>query len=1130
MTSTTSIVRDRYVESAVPVLLTGVQSIGRLLVEQHARDARAGAQTATFVSGYRGSPLGGLDSTLQRLPGGLAAHDIHLVPGLNEELGATAVWGSQVALPGQRQTRDGVVGVWYGKAPGVDRAGDAIRHGNVLGANPRGGVLVLAGDDPGAKSSTLPSASERTLASYRLPVLFPRSSDDLIRLGLYGVALSRATGLWAAIKIVADVADGLWSVDTRYDQLGIAVPRIEWNGSPWTYHQARAATVPWSRDAEAELVGPRRQALIDFAEANPLDAIELDPPGARLGVIAAGKTFDDTVQALTDLGIDETKLTRSGIRLLRLGLISPLAPGVVRRFASGLDQILVVEEKGPFIETQLRELLYGTAAAPVLLGEYDDQRRPLVPTHGALSVSRIAAALRRFLPSELAVIPEVRPRAALPVLSSHRTAYFCSGCPHNRSTVVPEGSLAGGGIGCHAMTVRMPHLADQMTGITQMGGEGAQWIGQASFTETPHLFQNLGDGTFFHSGQLAIQACVEAGVDITYKLLYNSAVAMTGGQHADGALPVPAVARKLLAEGVRRVIICAEEPRRYRRSRLPRTVAVWHRDRLDEAQRALRDTPGVTVLIYDQQCAAEKRRDRKRTSGPTMRVAINEAVCEGCGDCAAKSNCLSVQPVATEFGRKTRIDQSSCNVDYSCLDGDCPAFFTYEVNESAPRTEADAAPTVADPNRPAIASSFDLLLAGIGGTGVVTANQILAVAARSEGWSVAGLDQTGLSQKAGPVTSHLRIRRDPHARPGNHVTSTGADCVLAFDAMVAAENDVLAFADPSRTRAFVSTAITPTGAEVRGLDASTDMTSLLARIEATSATYTCLDTADAAIRLFDTTTPANMILLGLAFQRGGLPMSSSGIEAAITTNGVDVDTNLAAFRWGRALTEHPDALPVRRHDTPRASQHLLAERPMTGETHRVSLIRATALAEYQNEGMARRFLDLVEAAWSAECRLGDDHEFSTAVARGLHHLMAYKDEYEVARLLLADDTSHRPGVQKIRYRLHPPLLRALGLSHKISLSVRWRPMFRILAAGKVLRGTPFDPFGHAAVRRLERELRDDYIALIAELTSKLDPNTYATSVAAAAAAELVRGYEDVKLAGVKGYHARLAELGLRRAT
>ena len=1133
---------DRYRAGGGPVPLTGVQAVGRLLAEQHAADAAAGQRTASFVSGYQGSPLAGLDMTLAKSPELAETAGLRLVPAVNEELAATAVWGSQLEVPGHSRTADGVIGVWYGKAPGVDRAGDALRHGNVCGAHPAGGVLVLAGDDPAAKSSTIPCVSEHALAGYGLPVLFPTDAADIVRLGLYGVALSRASGMWVGMKITADVADGLYSVDASAGDLEVTVPELEWEGRPWTYRQYPVLTPPASLQAEAQLHGPRLAMVQAFLAANPVNTVGVDTPGAWLGIVAAGKAYTDLRQALRDLGLahpdPDTALRRAGIRLLRLGMIHPLERDAVREFAAGLDTVLVIEEKTPFVETAVRDALYGLPQAPAVIGARDQDGRPLVPTTGELTAAALHGPLRRVLRDRVELAPPRREPVLLGLLPEVRTPYFCSGCPHSRSTVVPDGAVAGGGIGCHGMVTFAGRPESEVTSITQMGGEGAQWIGQAPFTTTGHMYQNMGEGTFAHSGQLAVQACVAAGVSITFKLLYNRAVAMTGGQDAVGGLEVPALAAKLLAEGVRKVIICADEPERYRKlAKLPAGADLWHRDRFDEAQRVLAGVTGVSVLIYDQRCAAEARRLRKRGALPARRtrVVINEAVCEGCGDCGRKSNCLSVQPADTEFGRKTRIDQTSCNTDYSCLDGDCPSFVTVEL-PPRPRGVAPAAagrhepPVVPEPRRAALAGTADIFMAGIGGTGIVTVNQVLAAAAVRDGLAARGLDQTGLSQKAGPVTSHLRVARGPDALgPANRVGHAQAACYLAFDALTGAEAKNLAYASTEHTLAVVSTSVVPTGAQVRDASiAPPDAAVLLSRISRAANDVIALDAIAAAQSLFGDTMPANFLLVGAAYQAGALPVSAAAIEAAIELNAVAIANNRAAFRWGRVAVADPAAFAAAagsaREPAPAAAGIELDE--LAGETRRLVAVRAAQLTGYQGKSTAESYVADVRAVWRAERAVGDATAFSEAAARGLHKLTAYKDEYEVARLLTDPAFKARlraevPGGTKQRFLLHPPTLRALGRKKKIA----FRPgTLRIVAKGRILRGTPFDIFGYTAIRRLERELRDTYRALVLRLAGDLTSDSYATAVAAAEAADMIRGYEGVKLASVERYRARLAEL------
>ncbi len=1130
----------RYRAGAGPVLLTGVQAIARMLVEQHAADAAAGLRTASFVSGYQGSPLGGLDQTLARAPELKENAGLTLVPGVNEELAATSVWGSQVEVPGHERSVDGAVGVWYGKAPGVDRAGDPLRHGNMCGAHPKGGVLVLAGDDPSCKSSTIPCISERTLAGYGIPVLFPGSAEEIVRLGRYGVAMSRASGMWVGMKITADVADGIYTVENGCGDVEITTPTIEWDGKPWEYRQIPMLVPPASLEAEAQMYGPRWAMVRAFLAANPINVVEVDPPGAWLGIVAGGKAFTDVRQALRDLGLDDDGCRRAGIRLLRLGMIHPLERDLLREFATGLDTVLVVEEKSPFVESAVRDVLYGVADAPAVIGSADGSGAPLVPVAGELTAGALAGPLRRVLGDRVDLAPVRRDPPKLELLPVNRTPYFCSGCPHNRSTVVPEGAVAGGGIGCHAMVALTHRPESEVSSITQMGCEGAQWIGQAPFTRAVHMFQNMGDGTFAHSGQLAVQACVAAGVSITYKLLYNRAVAMTGGQDASGGLEVPELSAKLLAEGVRKIIVCADEPARYRTlAALPTGVDLWHRDRFDEAQRTLASVEGVSVLIYDQRCAAESRRLRKRGTlavRPT-RVVINEAVCEGCGDCGVKSNCLSVQPVDTEFGRKTRIDQTSCNTDYSCLDGDCPSFVTVEVQPGATAARPDrrTPPPVPDVARPA---TGDVFLAGIGGTGIVTVNQVLGSAAVRDGLAVHGVDQTGLSQKAGPVTSHLRIAADAATLgPANRVGVGAAGCYLAFDALVGADARNLAYADPGYTLGVVSTSPVPTGAMVRDVSAVTpDVPALVDRIRGVSREVVALDAQAASNALFGDAMPANLLLVGAAYQSGALPLSADAIEWAIELNGVAVAVNTAAFRWGRVAVTDPAAFAAATTPAVAAAPvpslpPSIALRELDGETRRLVEIRATQLVAFQSERTARRYVDDVLAVWRAERRIGADTAFSEAAARGLHRLTAYKDEYEVARLLTdpafeAALAAEVPGGVRQRYRLHPPVLKALGRNKKIAFGPWMKPVLQALARGKVLRGTPLDPFGRTGIRRLERALRDEYRAMVLTLARGLTARSHPTAVAAAAAADLVRGYEDVKLANVDRYRARLAELGL----
>jgi len=1131
---------DRYRSGAAPMLLTGVQAIARLLVEQRQADRRRDLRTATFVSGYPGSPLGGVDQLLLGMPAEMAANDVTVVPGLNEELAATAVWGSQSDVTLDHDRFDGVTGVWFGKGPGVDRATDAIRHANMYGAHPHGGILMLVGDDPAAKSSTVPAVSERSLAALGVPVLFPRNAEEIVELGLHGIALSRASGCVVALKIVADVADGAWVVGPQVADLAPVTPQIEWSGRPYTYAPTKLELFPDRIvAAEAALYGPRMAVVKEYAAANALNTIEVDARDARLGIVASGSCYDSMRQALTDLGVTEADLEAAGIRVLRLGMMWPVEPAAVERFADGLEEILVVEDKTAFIEQGIREILYGRPGAPAIVGKNDRNGAPLVPFDGELTAGRLLAPLRRALAGRVEMVPEPPRRIDLPLLSTSRTPYFCSGCPHNRSTALPEGSLGGGGIGCHTLVTASQRSDSAVVGITQMGGEGSQWIGQAHYSHADHMFQNVGDGTYYHSAQLGISACVAAGVNITYKLLHNDVVAMTGAQKRQGEVQMAQLTHKLMSEGVQAIIVVADEPERYRRRDLAKGVRLWHRDRLDEAQRVLRDVPGVTVLIYDQHCAADARRQRKRgkLAPRNTRVVINEAVCEGCGDCGVKSNCLSVQPVETEFGRKTRIDQSSCNTDYTCVQGECPSFVTIETDPAAVKAQRKQTtpPEVAAPSYTPLTGTYSVFLAGIGGTGIVTVNQVLATAALRAGYGVESLDQVGMSQKAGPVTGHLRFGPGT-VEPSNRVTPGSADTLLGFDLLTLAEGKNLTYGDPARTRAVVSTSQTPTGPMVydKSIAYPAD-DELMGRLREASAQVTAFDALGAADTLFGNTAAANFLLVGAAYQSGALPISAEAIEEAIGINGVAVAANVAAFRWGRAVVAAPEAFAAAIAQPGRPAKPIsvpaLAAASFGGETRRLAAVRAPQLVEFQSQATAKAYVELVDRVWSAERAVTDDTRLSETVAQYLFKLTAYKDEYEVARLLTApsaveDVRAQVPGGTTMSFQLRPPILEPFLKGKKMAFGPRRQPALRTLARMKFLRGTALDPFARAEVRRLERAMLAHYRGLIADLTDGLSAASYERACRLAELPDVVRGYEGVKLRNVELYRQALTAEGV----
>jgi indolepyruvate ferredoxin oxidoreductase len=1141
----------KYRQEEGQILLSGVQALVRLPLDQHRADKRRGLNTATLISGYRGSPLGGLDLTLERNPGLLREHNVVFLSGVNEDLGATAVYGSQLANLFPQPKYDGVLGMWYGKGPGVDRTGDIFKHANFAGVGRHGGVLALGGDDPLSKSSTIPSHSEVAFYDALFPVLFPGNTQEILDLGRLGFELSRYSGLWVGFKIVTNVADEIANAEVAPDRIVIAAPGFVYEGRPWQARQAPMLMPPWGLEAEREIHYGRLEAAKAFAAANRLNRITIPTPDAWLGIAAPGKTYYDLREALTELGLDNAALRQYGIRLLKLEMLFPMEPGTVREFARGLEEILVVEEKRAFCEMFIRDILYNQAERPRVVGKSDENDRPLVPADSELDADRIAqivaARLERrvhldSITARVALLEALRQRPAPLTLS--RQPYFCSGCPHNRSTVLPEGSMASAGIGCHGMAL----LMDRKTmGLTHMGGEGAQWVGIAPFTETKHLFQNLGDGTFFHSGSLAIRQAVASSANITYKILYNSAVAMTGGQDAAGAMPVPELTRSIAAEGVKRIIVMTDEPDKYPKSTVwAPGVEVWHRDRLDEAQRVLRDIPGVTALVYDQRCAAEKRRLRKRGKlpDPAMRVVINEAVCEGCGDCGVKSNCLSVHPVETEFGRKTQIHQSSCNKDYSCLNGDCPSFLTV-VPRIAKKKERRV--FIVDQTLPAppfnVPEDANIFMMGIGGTGVVTVNQILGTAALLDGKHVRGLDQTGLSQKGGPVVSHLKIFE--HAvESSNKVSAGSADCYIGFDVLVATTPQNLDHARPDRTIAIVSTSQVPTGAMVTSTTVEfPEANGLITSIERVTRKdeNVYLDALGLAETLFDDHMAANMIVLGAAWQAGAIPVSADAIEDAIKLNGVSVQMNTQAFRAGRLLVADPAWVQtVTRQrlgavaSTPELSKEaraLVDRVDVTEELRRLLEIRVPELIGYQSAAYAREYVGFVRRVREAEAAaVPGETRLSEAVARYLFKLMAYKDEYEVARLHLKTDIARAleaefPGGVTLQYNLHPPIFRALGLKRKIKLGTWFERCFRTLAAMKTLRGTWIDPFGFAAVRRVERQLPGEYRGLVDKALVGLSPESYERAVKLASLPDIIRGYEDIKLRNVQRFRDEVRALG-----
>jgi indolepyruvate ferredoxin oxidoreductase len=1133
---------DKYTAGSGRLVMTGTQALVRLPLLQKARDRAAGLNTAGFISGYRGSPLGGFDQQLWAASKFLIPENIVFQAGLNEDLAATAVWGSQQAGLHGDAKYDGVFGLWYGKAPGVDRSGDAFRHANSDGTSKHGGVLLVAGDDHAAKSSTLAAQSEFALMDAEIPVLNPASVQEVLEFGLYGWAMSRYAGLWVGLIALADTMDSTATVDLR-PAPPIVIP------ADFVMPPGGLNIRLGMRPLEKELLLRefRVPAALAFARANPIDRLISDPPNARLGIMTSGKSYLDVLQALHDLGMDENDPGRYGIRLYKVGMTAPIEPEGARRFAQGLEQVLVIEEKRELMERQLRDVLYGLSGRwPQVVGKRNRENKPLLPSVGDLSTAEIARAIAYCLPPEL-MDEHMRTRLErlqynddilkTLVAKNERGPYFCSGCPHNTSTKIPEGSRAAGGIGCHYLVTWMMPERNTDT-FTQMGAEGTTWIGEAPFVETPHIFTNLGDGTYFHSGLLAIRFSVSAKANITYKLLFNDAVAMTGGQHVDGTLTVPMLSRQLADEGVGKIVVVTDQPEKYGAgSGLAHGVTVEHRDRMDAVQRDLREIPGVTAIIYDQTCAAEKRRRRKRGTypDPDQRVFINEAVCEGCGDCSTQSNCLSVEPVETEFGRKRHIDQSSCNKDFSCVNGFCPSFVT--VHGAKPRKlKAKLDPTTRPlpvPTLPSLAEEpYNILIAGVGGTGITALAAIMGMAAHLDGKGFSSLDMTGLAQKGGAVLSHIRINDGSGAVNGSRIGTAMADLILAADPLVAVTQLALRAGGGDRTVTVLNNTVSPTAEFVHNRDAEYDIADIHRLLRHAAKEIADFDAHTAATRLLGDAIYANMMMLGFAWQRGLVPITAEAMLRAITLNGAAVEANKRAFAWGRLAAHEPDLVATEAGLRPQA-------KPVETLDELIAR-RVEFLTAYQDAAYAERYRGLVESVRAAEKSNSPGFtSLAGAVARNYFKLLAYKDEYEVARLYT--DGSFKAALETefegkldLEFHLAPPLFNKpdpiTGRPKKTKFGPWAMRMFKLLAAMKGLRGTAFDIFGRGEDRKTERRLIAEYETLIGELIAGLTPANHALAVALAGIPDQIRGYGPVKQASVVTAKAKEAELSARFRT
>ncbi|GFE84646.1 indolepyruvate ferredoxin oxidoreductase [Steroidobacter agaridevorans] len=1112
--------QDKFECEQGSVYLNGPQAIVRILIDQKRRDQAAGLNTAGFISGYRGSPLGQVDSALWQARATLVAHDVHFEPGVNEELAATAVLGTQQIDFFGRARCDGVFSAWYGKGPGVDRAGDALKHGNLAGAARKGGVLVFAGDDHTGKSSTTCHQSEQALVAAFIPVLYPANVAEYLSFGRWGFELSRATGLWVGFKCINETADAAATVPLLDARLPFAAETTQ--GLNIVRGDSR-----W--DQERRTVEQRLPAAQAFARANGIDRTICPPSRAGLGIITAGKAYLDVMEALKTLGLRADEASAAGIGVLKLGMTWPIEPSIVEEFCSGLREVLIVEDKRAFIEPQVKDILFHLPAdrRPAVTGKFDPQGRKLLPAIHELTPRDVLDALVARLQASGMFRDEFRARlvnlrVGEPVVSRAitnlmRTPYFCSGCPHNSSTKTPQGSVALSGIGCHVMAAFMPHRQHLLP--VQMGGEGANWVGAARFSETRHVFQNLGDGTFYHSGLLAIRQAVSAGVNVTYKLLYNDAVAMTGGQPVEGGLSVSQIIAELLAEGVKRVAVVADDVQRYDSSNaLPNGMTARSRQEMMRVQDELANTRGVTVLIYDQVCAAEKRRRRKRgrMAEPPRRAFINARVCEGCGDCSAQSNCVSVMPLETEFGAKRVIDQSSCNKDFSCVEGFCPSFVTVHGGSVRVRSGTSAkdwnVPSLPEPRAYVSSGPCSILVTGIGGTGVITIGAVIAMAAHLEGKAASVLDMTGLSQKNGAVFSHIKVAAGSEEIHAARVGERSCDVLLACDMVAAGGAEAQATIAPGITRGVVNTAMTPTAAFTFMPDLAFPGESLNRDLKARLNDGSLhIDATRIAEKMLGDSIAANMVVVGAAVQAGMLPVSLQALEQAIRLNDVGVEMNLDALAIGRWLAT--DARAVL--DLVRAERA-----PKSESLDELIARRSKLLTLYQDGRYAAKFTDLVGRVRSAEeaCVPGGE-SLTRAVIASLFKLMAYKDEYEVARLYCDGEFAARlreqfEGDFRLSFHLAPPGLarrdRHSGKPRKITFGPWVMHAFKLLAALRKVRGTRFDVFGYSHERRMERALIDEYRTVVEELLQGLSADRHSLALQIAAYPQAVRGYGHVK--------------------
>jgi indolepyruvate ferredoxin oxidoreductase len=1136
---------DKFDLSKSQVFMTGTQAIVRLTLMQRARDERDGLNTAGYVTGYRGSPVGGLDQQFLKSVKYTLPANVRFEPGINEDLAATAIWGAQQAEMRGEGAYDGVFSIWYGKGPGVDRSGDVLRHANSAGTSRYGGVLALMGDDHGAESSTVPHQSEFAMMDAMIPVLHPAGVQEILDYGIYGLALSRYSGCWVGLKCVHDNIESAGIADGSVDRVKITFPK------DFDMPEGGLNIRPSDDRFEQEyrLHNHKRYAAVAFARANKLDKIIMSGgKTAKIGIISTGKSYLDVRQALDDLGIDEVASSKLGLRLLKVAMVWPLDPKIVDEFSDGLDLVIVVEEKRSLLESQIREQLCNDTNAPIVIGKKDEKGQTLFPAWGTLEPNQIAIAIAERLlkkrkskqvEERLGVIKASMANVSNSPNLAERIPYFCSGCPHNSSTVLPEGGRGYAGIGCHWMVQYIPERNTE--GATHMGGEGANWIGEAPFSTRKHVFQNLGDGTYNHSGLMAIRAAVASGVNITYKILFNDAVAMTGGQTHEGGLTVPQIANQVRAEGVDRMAIVTDEPWKYPSNvGFPEHVSVHHRSELQTVQKEMMQVTGVSCIIYDQTCAAEKRRRRKRGTfpDPNRRVFINELVCEGCGDCGVQSNCVAIAPKETEFGRKRQIDQSACNKDFSCLKGFCPSFVTIEGGElikgvSNPvNTEATPFPVLPQPQIVPLTQPWAIMITGIGGTGVVTIGHLIGMAATLDGKGVAMIDMAGLSQKNGAVVTHLKLAASQSEIASIRIAAGGADVLLGCDIVTSASERILSGASRQRTHAVVNSYEVMPAQFTRNADFQLPGSQMQVQIEARTkpGATQFIDATRIATGLMGDSIASNLFTLGYAWQQGLVPVSEDAINRAIELNGVAIKMNQQAFLWGRRAAH--DLAAVEAVLSAGTRQVEEKSKTLDDEINR----RAGFLAAYQNTAYAQTYRDLVDEVRVQEAKtIRGSEKLTAAVARYLFKLMAYKDEYEVARLYsdgsFAQSVAAKfKGDYEIRHHLAPPLLAQrdpeTGHLQKQEYGPWMMRAFSVLAKLKGLRGTAFDPFGRTAERRMERRLITDYRGTIAAILPGLKAANLDLAVEIASVPEGIRGYGHVKerhVADAKANEAMLVD-------